>query len=101
MGLKRTIGGEGSNRRRVMGSMEFLKGGATVRAKSLQHCLVSLGVKSGEKAMTCDGHVVQRLEGPQWRVVACPDEQGRYKAGDYVKSRTLFWRMNGLVSKLA
>lgn len=72
-----------------------------VSAMAWEHVNVAASTKIGACAETRDGHVVRRRSASEWEVVEAPDGDKRYEAGCTVLARVLFWRMDGLVSRVA
>lgn len=73
--------------------------GMTIREKSLSHCTIAASVREGDGAITNDGHLVVRASRDEWTVSDAP-EGSPYSVGARVRSRVLFWRMNGLCAAL-
>jgi len=72
-----------------------------IASRAMQHCTVAQSVRVGERALTNDGHVVERSSASEWIVLEPASNDERYGAGTVVMGRTLFWRMNGLGRRLS
>jgi hypothetical protein len=70
--------------------------GEHISGRAMQHCTVAQSVRIGQRAVTNDGHVVERASVSEWLVVAPTANDTRYGVGAMVRGGTLFWRMNGL-----